>query len=73
MSHYSPREDAVWHRGRRFVPTIYGQESGNTRWVGSWIEFRAAGGVAHFNEDQTEIVLTLPPGFKFGIKFEDPA
>lgn len=71
MSHFTPRSDAVWHAGRRYVPTVYGQHSGNTQWVGSWDEFRAAGGVAHYNEDQTEIVLTLPEGFKFGIRFQD--
>jgi hypothetical protein len=70
MSHYKPRGDAVWHRGRRYVPTIWGQkEGGNTQWVGTIEEFRAAGGEFHFNEDQTEIVLTLPDGFKFGIGF----
>lgn len=69
-THHLRRPDAVWHRGRAYVPTVYGEKTGNTKWVGSWDEFRAAGGVAHFNEDQTEIVLTLPAGFKFGCNFQ---
>jgi hypothetical protein len=69
MTHFKSRDDAVWHRGRRIVPTIYGQPEGNTKWVGTWEEFIAAGGCTHFNEDQTEIVLTLPAGWKFGCRF----
>lgn len=70
MSHYKLREDAIWHAGRRYVPTIYGEASGNTQWVSTMNELRTAGGTMHFNEDQTEIVLTLPPGWKFSIRFE---
>lgn len=65
MSHYSPRADAVWHDRRRYVPT-----GALTKWVGNWQEFEQAGGLVHFNEDQTEIVLTLPAGFKFGCGFQ---
>lgn len=73
MTHFKPRDDAVWHNGRRMVPTIYGQATGgNTRWVGTWDEFRAAGGIVHFNGDQTELYLTLPEGWKFGIGFQQP-
>jgi len=72
MSHFRQRLDAVWHSGRRYVPTIWGQAQNNTRWVANWREFVDAGGVAHFNEDQTEIVLTLPAGCKFSIQFERP-
>jgi hypothetical protein len=56
----------VWHDGRQIVPT--GQ---NTQWVDGWQSFRAAGGICHFNEDQTEIVLTLPKGFKFSCQFQN--
>ena len=72
MSHFKPREDAVWHSGRRFVPTIYGQHEGNTQWVATQEEFRAAGGCTTFSEDQTEIYLTLPAGWKFSIQFNRP-
>ncbi len=61
------RDDAIWHAGREYVPT-----TPDTRYVnGDWSEFVAAGGIIHFNEDQTEIVLTVPEGVKFGIKFMD--
>jgi hypothetical protein len=71
MSHYKPRSDAVWHAGRRYVPTIWGQPEGNTRHVDTWEEFQEAGGCCHFNEDQTEVVLTLPEGVKFSCRFMD--
>lgn len=58
------REDAVSHRGRYIVPTTEG-----TRWVSNWDEFRAAGGVLAFNEDQTAIELQLPAPYKFSIQF----
>lgn len=64
MTHLVTRTDAEWRAGRRYVPT-----SSNTRWVFDWTEFRAAGGIANFNEDQTEVTLTLPPGVKFSIGF----
>lgn len=72
MSHFKPRGDAIWLQNpqRLFVPTVYGEREGNTRWVNSWPEFEAAGGCQHFNEDQTEIVLTLPDGWKFAIGFQ---
>lgn len=73
-SHHTKRADAVTigygPAARDFVPTIYGQPEGNTVWVGDWNEFRAAGGVVRFNEDQTEITLTLPELHKFGIAFD---
>jgi hypothetical protein len=69
MTHFSHRPDAVWHQGRRFVPTIYGEREGNTVWLDSFAGFKAAGGIQHFNEDQTEIVLTLPERHKFSIQF----
>jgi hypothetical protein len=71
-THHLIREDAVWHDGRPYVPTLWGRESGNTKWVATWDEFHAAGGRMHFNEDQTEIVLTLPEGSKFSTKFREP-
>ena len=40
-----------------------------TRWVSTWEEFREAGGVVHFAEDQAEIALSLPDGVKFSIRF----
>lgn len=60
------REDAVLHMGRYFVPT-----TGETKWVSTMEEFRAAGGIFAFNEDQTEIALRLPVGHKFSIRFSD--
>lgn len=66
MSHFKHRDDAEWHNGRRVVPSRPG-----TVYVSTWAEFRQAGGVQNFNEDQTEIVLTLPSGYKFGIQFQD--
>ncbi len=69
MTHFIPRADAVWHNGRRIVPTIWGEPEGNTRYVKSWTDFRDAGGLVTFNEDQTEIYLTLPEGCKFSIGF----
>lgn len=67
MQHFKQRDDAVWINNprRQYVPT-----SDETKWVGNWEEFRAAGGVAHFSEDQTEVVLTLPAPYKFGIQFQ---
>lgn len=69
MTHFKARADAIWHQGRRLVPTTYGEREGDTKWVNNWDEFRQAGGTTHFNEDQTEIYLTLPEGWKFGIQF----
>ena len=63
------RADAILYNGRFFVPTVYGQLSGNTQWVCDWAEFKAAGGVACLAEDQTSIELTLPEGYKFGCGF----
>jgi hypothetical protein len=76
ITHLIQREDAVIignvHSRRYYVPTIYGDAdaSRNTKWVGNMVEFRAAGGCLHFNEDHTEITLTLPPGYKFGCGFD---
>ena len=66
---YVPRSDAVMHRGRMIVPTIYGEREGNTKWLSNMDEFRAAGGMVGFNEDQTEITLHAPVGYKFGVGF----
>lgn len=68
-THHTPRADAVDWNGRDYVPTVYGQKEGNTIWVGSWTEFRAVGGCTNFNEDQTEVTLTLPVGHKFSVGF----
>jgi hypothetical protein len=38
-------------------------------WVHTIAELRAVGGLMQFNEDQTEILLALPPGHKFSIRF----
>jgi hypothetical protein len=68
ITHYKRRDDAVIigreQFRREYVPTTH-----ETKWVGNWDEFRSAGGQVHFNEDQTEITLTLPEGVKFGITF----
>lgn len=71
MTHFKSRDDAVWHQGRRFVPTQWGHrdERENTKFCDSWESFRALGGVVHFNEDQTEVILTLPEGCKFSCRF----
>lgn len=69
MSHFKPREDAEWvSGGRRFV-----RSNNETKWAVTWAEFRKAGGITHFCEDQTEIYLTLPVGWKFSIRFMDDA
>jgi hypothetical protein len=68
-THVYAREDAVIHNGREYVPTVWGQEEGNTVYVSNMQEFLAAGGKICFNEDQTEIHLVLPVGHKFGITF----
>jgi hypothetical protein len=74
MTHYKQREDAIWigHGAsrREYVPTVYGERTGNTVWIDSIEQLREAGGGMHWSEDQTEIVLTLPPGHKFSIQFE---
>lgn len=58
------REDAVRHQGRYIVPT-----TDETKWVGTWEEFKAVGGGMCWSEDQTEIELTLPAPYKFSIQF----
>jgi len=63
------RRDAVQHDGRWFVPT-----TDETKWVSSWSEFLNVNKTAgvpciHFNEDQTEIRLSLPAPYKFAIDF----
>lgn len=59
------RNDAVKLRNpdRWYVPTRT-----ETKWVSNMTEFYAAGGVVAFNEDQTEIELMLPEGYKFSIQ-----
>lgn len=64
-THVARRDDAVIHNGRDYVPTIYGQESGNTVWVEGLKDAEEKGATFTFNEDQTEIWLTLPVGHKF--------
>lgn len=68
VTHTKLRDDAIVHGGRWMVPTVYGEESGNTQWVETLTELREAGGTATFNADQTEVWLTLPVGYKFSIK-----
>lgn len=72
-THVRRREDAVIHNGREFVPTVYGQDAGNTVWVDSLEKLTAVGGSITFNEDQTEIWLSLPKDHKFSIQmFKEP-
>lgn len=64
------RDDAVKilvGPNRYYVPT----QSGVTKWVETWDEFKAAGGWVGFSEDQTEIELLLPEPYKFSCKFMD--
>ena len=73
VTHMVPRSDAKWIDGnmpRDYVPTIWGQKEGNTIHVSTIKEMVERGGIIHFNEDQTEIHLTLPAGVKFSIQFE---
>lgn len=66
------REDAVQlGDGRYFVPTVWGtgDPERDTIWVDSWEQFRSVGGQMRWNEDQTEIELTLPVRHKFSIQF----
>jgi hypothetical protein len=60
------RNDAVKLRKpeRWFVPT-----SERTKWVSTWDEFLAAGGIASFSEDGTQMELLLPEPYKFSIQF----
>lgn len=68
-THTRQREDAVNHNGRDYVPTIWGQkDGGNTVYVETIEQLRSVGGSICFNEDQTEIHLTLPVGHKFSIQ-----
>lgn len=60
-----PREDAERNSAGRYVVAT----TLSTKWINSWEEFRACGGVRAFSEDQTEIELQLPVGHKFSIKF----
>ncbi len=64
-THHVQRDDAVLHNNRTYVPT-----RDDTKWVHDWDAFKTAGGGIHFNYDQTEIVLTLPEGFKFSTRFQ---
>lgn len=61
------RDDAVRHDGRYYVPT-----TNQTKWIGSWEEFNAAGGVVSLSEDQAQIELFLPEGYKFSCSFMRP-
>lgn len=62
------RNDAVRLENPRryYVPT-----SDKTKWVSTWEEFKAAGGVHCFSEDHGEIELLLPEPYKFSIQFMD--
>lgn len=78
VTHQYQRADAVITGNgltlRQYVPTIWGQPEGNTQFVHTWADFQKVmadhklPGI-HFNEDQTEITLTLPVGYKFAIGF----
>ena len=69
-THVIAREDAVIHNGREYVPTIYGHpDQENTVWVSDIADLIKVGGSMRFNEDQTEITLTLPVRHKFSIGF----
>lgn len=70
-THTKRRTDAVIHKGRDLVPTVWGIEQGNTRWVESLAQLKESGGQITFNEDHTEIWLTLPEGYKFGCRMFD--
>lgn len=67
-THQYQRDDAVKTGSgasfRDYVPT-----TDETKWIGTWADFRAARGMVGFNEDQTEICLHLPVGHKFSIQF----
>jgi len=67
--HHKPRRDAVIVGGAGRQPRRYVLTTDATIWVGTWEEFRKAGGCRHWNEDQTEIVLTVPEPYKLSIKF----
>jgi len=64
-THVKSRGDALIHQGREYVPTIYGEKSGNMVWIDSLEQLKAVGGNIGWNEDHTEIWLTLPEGHKF--------
>jgi hypothetical protein len=65
-THVRARDDAIILGGpfvREYVP----DGPGDIVWVDSLDQLRAVGGNVGFNEDQTEIHLTLPVGHKFSI------
>ena len=43
-----------------------------TKWIDTWEAFKECGGGTHFAEDQAEIMLSLPEGYKFSIRFMKP-
>lgn len=67
-THQFQRDDSVKTGSgasfRDYVPT-----TPETKWISTWADFRAARGMLGFNEDQTEICLHLPVGYKFSIQF----
>lgn len=68
-THTKSRADAVVHEGREIVPSVYGQRDGcNTVYIATLEDMRKVGGEICFNEDQTEIWLRLPEGYKFSIR-----
>ena len=48
-------------------------DGNETKWVYNWDEFKSSGGMMAFNEDQTEIKLSLPPPYKFVCSFNHRA
>lgn len=75
-THHTRREDAIKIGSgalfRDFVPTIHGEgPDRDTIWVSDLAAFRAIkqGAATCWNEDQTEITLTLPVRHKFSIRF----
>jgi len=58
------RPDAVKHAGRLMVPT-----TDETKWIGTWAEFKAAGASICFHEDQSGADLILPAPYKLSIRF----
>lgn len=70
VTHTRQRPDAVIHQGRDFVPTVWGtgDENKDTQYVSTIDQLREKGGNINFNEDHTEIWLTLPERHKFSTK-----
>lgn len=69
ITHRIQREDAVVIGHTPATRRYYVPTTESTVWVRNWEQFRMAGGRASWNEDQTEITLSLPVGHKFSIQF----